>query len=93
MRHPLVSEVQVFGIPDEKLGEVVCAWVTAKPGETLNEKLLSEFCQGQIAHFKVPRHIRIVDEIPMTVTGKPQKFVMQDKMLELLGKASDPAAS
>ena len=92
MRHPLVSDVQVFGIPDEKLGEVVCAWVTAKPGETLNEKQLSEFCQGQIAHFKVPRHIRIVDEIPMTVTGKPQKFVMRDKMLELLGEASGPTA-
>lgn len=83
-RHPQVSEVQVFGVPDEKFGEAVCAWVVAKPGEGVTEEAIRQFCQGQIAHYKIPRHIRIVDEIPMTITGKPQKFVMRDQMSELL---------
>jgi fatty-acyl-CoA synthase len=83
--HPNVSEVQVFGIPDPKLGEEVCAWVIVKPDTTLDPDGLRNFCQGQIAHFKIPRHIRIVDELPMTITGKPQKFVMRDQMIELLG--------
>ncbi|MDF1777303.1 MAG: AMP-binding protein [Rhizobiaceae bacterium] len=83
-RHPQVSEVQVFGVPDEKFGEAVCAWVVAKPGEGVTEEAIRHFCQGQIAHYKIPAHIRIVDEIPMTITGKPQKFVMRDQMSELL---------
>lgn len=83
-RHPQVSEVQVFGVPDEKFGEAVCAWVVAKPGEGVTEEAIRQFCQGQIAHYKIPAHIRIVDEIPMTITGKPQKFVMRDQMSELL---------
>ncbi|MEP2715661.1 AMP-binding protein [Pseudophaeobacter sp.] len=81
MRHPLVSEVQVFGVPDEKFGEEVCAWVIAKPEAELSGDQLKQFCQGQIAHFKVPKHIRIVAEIPMTITGKPQKFVMREQMV------------
>lgn len=85
MRHPKVSDVQVFGIPDEKFGEEVCAWAIAKPGVDLTENELREALKGQIAHFKIPRHIRIVAELPMTITGKPQKFVMRDKMLEMLG--------
>lgn len=85
MRHPKVSDVQVFGIPDEKFGEEVCAWVIAKPGADLTEADLRNGLQGQIAHFKIPRHFRIVDALPMTITGKPQKFVMRDKMIELLG--------
>ena len=87
-RLPMAREVQVFGIPDEKFGEEVCAWVVAKAGETVSEDQVRDFCQGQIAHFKVPRHIRIVEEIPMTITGKPQKFVMREKMLEWLGQSS-----
>ena len=85
IRHPKVSDAQVFGIPDDKFGEEVCAWAIAKPGEPLEEEELRTFLKGQIAHFKVPRHFRIVDEIPMTITGKPQKFVMRDRMVELLG--------
>ncbi|OED49264.1 AMP-binding protein [Rhodobacteraceae bacterium (ex Bugula neritina AB1)] len=83
MRHPKVSDVQVFGIPDEKFGEEVCAWAIAKPGVDLTEDELRNALKGQIAHFKVPRHIRIVEELPMTITGKPQKFVMRDKMVEM----------
>ncbi|KAE9625980.1 AMP-binding protein [Parasedimentitalea maritima] len=82
--HPSISEVQVFGIPDKRLGEDVCAWAVAKPGMELTEEALKAFCKGQIAHYKVPRHIRIVSELPMTITGKPQKFVMRDKMIEML---------
>ena len=83
-RHPKVSEVQVFGIPDEKYGEEVCAWIVPVSGETMTEEEVRGFCQGQIAHYKIPRHIRIVSEIPMTITGKPQKFVMRDQMVAFL---------
>tara|TARA_R110002110_G_scaffold21165_38_gene84416 strand:+ start:2842 stop:4608 length:1767 start_codon:yes stop_codon:yes gene_type:complete len=82
--HPDVREVQVFGIPHENLGEEVCAWVVPVPDAQINEDLLRSFCQGQIAHFKIPRHIRIVDDLPMTITGKPQKFVMRDQMVQEL---------
>lgn len=85
-RHPKVSEVQVFGIPDEKFGEEVVAWAVPKAGDILTEDELRVFCQGQIAHFKIPRHFRIVEALPMTITGKPQKFVMQDQMVEMLQK-------
>ena len=83
-RHPEISEAQVFGIPHAKYGEEVCAWIIPKPGANLTEAAIRQFCQGQIAHYKIPQHIRIVDEIPMTITGKPQKFVMRDKMVEML---------
>ena len=63
----------------------VCAWAIAKPGMTLTEDDLRDALKGQIAHFKIPRHFRIVNELPMTITGKPQKFVMRDKMVEMLG--------
>ncbi|WP_417525698.1 AMP-binding protein [Marinovum sp.] len=83
-RHPGVSEVQVFGVPDEKYGEEICAWAVPRPGVDLDPEALRDFCKGQIAHFKIPRHVRIVPELPMTVTGKPQKFVMRDRMIEEL---------
>ncbi|MBT5414147.1 MAG: AMP-binding protein [Rhodospirillaceae bacterium] len=83
-RHPKISAAQVFGIPDEKYGEEVCAWVIPAPGAALSEADVREFCAGQIAHYKIPKHVRVVDEIPMTITGKPQKFVMRDKMVEML---------
>jgi fatty-acyl-CoA synthase len=90
IRHPKVSDVQVFGIPDEKFGEEVCAWAIAKPGAELTEDELRLSLQGQIAHFKIPKHIRVVEEIPMTITGKPQKFVMRDNMLALLQSDAAP---
>jgi len=83
-RHPAISEVQVFGIPDEKMGEEVCAWVQLNDGQTMTEEDLKAFCKDQITHFKIPRYVRFVTEYPMTVTGKIQKFVMRDEMVKEL---------
>ncbi len=86
IRHPKVSSAQVFGVPDERFGEEVCAWAIAKPEVELAEHELRNYLTGRIAHFKIPRHIRVVEEIPMTITGKPQKFVMRERMAELLSR-------
>ncbi len=84
MTHPDIAAAQVFGVPDVKMGEEVCAWIVPRiPG--LTEADVLDHCKGQIAHFKVPRLVRFVDEFPMTVTGKPQKFVMRDQMVDELG--------
>jgi fatty-acyl-CoA synthase len=91
-RHPKVQSVQVFGVPDVKYGEEVCAWIVLKPGETAVESEIREFCREQIAHYKVPRYVRFVDELPMTVTGKAQKFVMRDRMIEELKLAKAATA-
>jgi len=84
-RHPAIQEVQVFGVPDERFGEELCAWIRVRAGEALSAEAVKDFCKDQIAHYKVPRHIRFVDEFPMTVTGKMQKFVMREAMVEELG--------
>ena len=84
-RHPAIVEVQVFGVPDPRFGEELCAWVKLRSGETLSETDVKAFCQGQIAHYKVPRHVRFVEEFPMTVTGKMQKYLMRATMTEELG--------
>jgi fatty-acyl-CoA synthase len=91
-RHPKVAEVQVFGVPDQRYGEEVCAWVVLKNGQRMTEDELRDFCQGQIAHYKIPRYIRFVPEMPMTVTGKAQKFVMRDAMVKELGLAAERTA-
>ena len=83
-RHPKVQSVQVFGVPDPKYGEEVCAWIVLKPGETCTEEEIRDFCRDQIAHYKVPRYVRFVGEMPMTITGKVQKFVMRDRMIDEL---------
>jgi fatty-acyl-CoA synthase len=83
-RHPKIQSVQVFGVPDAKYGEEVCAWIVVRPGERMTEDEVREYCRGQIAHYKVPRYIRFVDDMPMTVTGKVQKFVMREQMIEEL---------
>jgi fatty-acyl-CoA synthase len=85
--HPAIAEVQVFGVPDEKMGEEVCAWIQLHPGETLTEQAVKDFCRDQITHFKIPRHVRFVDDYPMTVTGKIQKFVMRESMQAELARA------
>lgn len=83
--HPGIQEVQVFGVPDEKYGEQVAAWIQLKKGVEMNDEQIREYCAGQITHFKVPKYIKMVDEFPMTVTGKMQKFVMRDAFAEELG--------
>jgi len=83
--HPKVSDVQVIGLPDPKYGEEIAAWVKVKPGEQLTEEELKEYCKGKIAHYKIPRYIKFVDEFPMTVTGKIQKFLMRKQSIEDFG--------
>lgn len=83
-RHPKIQEAAVFGVPDEKYGEQVAAWVTVREGENLSEDEVRTYCKEQIAHYKVPAYIKFVNEFPMTVTGKIQKFVMRDQMIEEL---------
>jgi fatty-acyl-CoA synthase len=81
-----VQAAQVFGVPDQRLGEEVCAWIVLKPGESSSEEEIRSFCDGRIAHYKVPRLIRFVPEFPLTATGKPQKFVMREAMMRELGR-------
>ena len=85
--HPLVSEVQVIGVPSEKYGEEVMAWIKLKPGVTCELAELTAFCKGRIASFKIPRHWKLVDGFPMTVTGKVQKFRLRELAIEELGLA------
>ncbi len=80
--HPDIQEVQVFGVPDERFGEIVAAWIQLKDGASVSEDDIRNFCRDQITHFKIPARIRFVAEFPMTVTGKIQKFKMRDAMLE-----------
>jgi fatty-acyl-CoA synthase len=79
-RHPAVAAVQGFGVPDEHWGEELCVWIKLKEGAIATEEEIRAFCRGQITHFKIPRHVRFVDEYPMTVTGKVQKFAMREIM-------------
>ncbi|WP_198968870.1 AMP-binding protein [Xylophilus sp. ASV27] len=91
-RHPQIQDVQVVGVPDRRYGEELCAWIIAKPGQTLTEEAVRDFCKGRIAHYKVPRHMRFVDAFPMTITGKIQKFRIREAMSEELGLQEDKAA-
>ncbi|GAB6847163.1 AMP-binding protein [Paraburkholderia kururiensis] len=83
-RHPKIQTVQVFGVPDQKYGEELCAWIVLRSGEQATPDEIQEFCRGQIAHYKIPKYVRFVDELPMTVTGKIQKFVMRERMIDEL---------
>lgn len=89
--HPKVGDVQVVGVPDAKLGEVVAAWIRLKPGATASEEELREYCRGKIAHYKVPQYFRMVDAFPMTVTGKIQKFRIRAAEIELRGLSAAAA--
>jgi fatty-acyl-CoA synthase len=80
--HPQIADVQVVGLPDERLGETVAAWIKLKAGETASEDDIREFCKGKIAHFKIPHQIRFVDSFPMTVTGKIQKYVIRQTEIQ-----------
>jgi fatty-acyl-CoA synthase len=84
--HPSVADVQVIGVPDERYGEELMAWVVLRPdASTVTEDDIRDFCRGQIAHFKIPRYVKFVDAFPMTVTGKVQKFKMREQAVEELG--------
>jgi fatty-acyl-CoA synthase len=89
--NPKIAEVQVIGVPDERLGECVAAWIRLHPGEASTEDEIREFCRGKIAHFKVPQYVRFVESFPLTVTGKVQKFAMRKREIEERGlqKADD----
>jgi len=89
--HPDVSDVQVIGVPSERYGEEVMAWVKLREGSTVSGEMLGEFCRGKIATFKIPRYWKIVEEFPRTVTGKVQKFKMRESAIGELGL--DVAAS
>ena len=82
--HPAVADVQGFGVPDDFWGEELCVWIRLKDGATATEEDIRAFCRGKITHFKIPRYVRFVDEYPMTVTGKVQKFVMRELMTKEL---------
>ncbi|AFQ51464.1 AMP-binding protein [Burkholderia cepacia] len=91
-RHPKIQSVQVFGVPDAKYGEELCAWIVLRTDEQMSEDDVRAFCHGQIAHYKIPKYVCFVDELPMTVTGKVQKFVMRQQMIDAWGlKAADTA--
>ena len=92
-RHPKIQDVQVFGVPDDRYGEQVCAWVMLVDGETMDREELLDFCRDQIAHQKLPHHVRFVREFPLTVTGKIQKFAMRDIMVAELDAAEQPVPS
>ncbi len=91
--HPQVADVQVIGVPDDRYGEELMAWVIPRPGAELSEDAVREFCRGRIAHFKVPRYIKFVDAFPMTVTGKVQKFKMRETAIDELGLESAAAVA
>jgi fatty-acyl-CoA synthase len=82
--HPKISDVQVIGVPDLRYGEEIIAWVRLKPGESASEEEIRAFCKGQIAHFKIPRYVKFVEDFPMTVTGKIQKFLMRKQSIDEL---------
>jgi fatty-acyl-CoA synthase len=84
--HPDIADVQVVGVPDEKYGEELCAWIQLREGaEPLDAAAIREFAAGRLAHYKVPRYVMVVDEFPMTVTGKVRKVEMRERSVEALG--------
>ena len=82
--HPDIIDVQVVGVPDEKFGEEVCAFIQARDGASVDTDAVREFCQGKIAHYKVPRYVLSIEDFPMTVTGKIQKYLLRDAAVEQL---------
>ena len=79
------DRTQVIGVPDERYGEEVMAWVILREGAAVDPEELREYCGGRIAHYKIPRYVKVVEEFPMTITGKVQKFRMREKAVEELG--------
>jgi len=83
--HPDVKDISVIGVPDERYGEELCAWIVPQPGAAIDLASIQEFCKGKIAHYKIPRYVKIVEAFPMTVTGKVQKFKMREASVAELG--------
>jgi fatty-acyl-CoA synthase len=86
--HPAVKDVQVIGVPDERYGEELCAWVILNDGATAGADDIKAYCRGQIAHYKIPRYVMFVEGWPMTVSGKVQKYKMREESIEKLGLES-----
>jgi fatty-acyl-CoA synthase len=86
--HPKIGEVQVVGVPDQKMGEEVCAWIRLTPGETCTEQDIRDFSRDRIAHYKIPRYIRFAVEFPMTASGKVQKFLIRERLTRELGRSA-----
>ena len=82
--NPKVADVQVIGVPDQRFGEEIMAWVLLRAGQEATEDEIRDFCRGRIAHYKVPRYVKFVSEFPMTVTGKIQKYVMREASIQEL---------
>jgi fatty-acyl-CoA synthase len=83
LTHESIADAQVIGVPDERYGEELCAWIILRPGAAIDDEDVRAHCRGRIAHFKIPRHIRFVETFPMTVTGKVQKFAIRDEMIAI----------
>ncbi len=83
--HPAIEDVQVIGVPDDRYGEELCAWVKLRPGPGVTGEEIRDFCSGKIAHYKIPRYVRFTEGFPMTVTGKVQKFKMRETSITELG--------
>jgi fatty-acyl-CoA synthase len=86
--HPQIADVQVMGVPDQKYGEEICAWIRLRDGAAATADEIRDFCRNQIATFKIPRYIRFTTEFPTTVTGKIQKFKMREISIQELGLAA-----
>jgi fatty-acyl-CoA synthase len=91
-RHPKIQDVQVIGVPDPRYGEELCAWVRLRDGAAATPEEIRAFCEGQIAHYKIPRYVKFVDAFPMTVTGKIQKFLMREETIAELGLSAAKTA-
>src|SRR5262245_61780141 len=83
--HPKIQDVQVIGVPDEKYGEEIMAWVKLREGQAATDEEIRDYCRGKIAHYKVPRYVRFVEAFPMTVTGKVQKLLMREESVKVSG--------
>ena len=91
-QHPAIRDVQIVGVPDKKYGEELCAWIVLREGITLDADGVRAFCEGQIAHYKIPRYIRFVEAFPLTVTGKVQKYLIREQMKRELGLEEERTA-
>jgi fatty-acyl-CoA synthase len=90
--HPAIADVQAFGVPDKHYGEQLCVWIKLRKDAKLTGEEVVAFCRASIAHYKAPKYVRFVEDFPMTVTGKAQKFIMREKMIEELGLVEEKTA-